>query len=156
MTDTIENLLAYNLHNVFGERDPAKRRAAIEALYAPDAVFFDPEGNHKGWDGVERAAATLQEATPGFAFSSLKDAQSLGSVAGRLHWAYGPAAEPAKSPASTSPSCAMAASPRSTPLSTASDASALPLSRFRAKAGRALDAKLFGKDPFVEAVAGIE
>jgi hypothetical protein len=96
MTDTIENLLARNLHNVFGERDPVRRRAEIEAIYAPDAVFFDPEGNHKGWDGVETAAAALQAVTPGFAFSPLADAQSLGGVAGRLPWGYGPAAEPRK------------------------------------------------------------
>jgi hypothetical protein len=30
MADSIENLLARNLHDVFGERDPARRTAAIE------------------------------------------------------------------------------------------------------------------------------
>ncbi|MGH1556860.1 nuclear transport factor 2 family protein [Caulobacter segnis] len=41
---TIEQLLVRNLHEVFGEGDPARRRAAIDALYNEDAVFYGPGG----------------------------------------------------------------------------------------------------------------
>jgi hypothetical protein len=33
MSDSIENLLARSLHDVFGERDPARRTTAIEAIF---------------------------------------------------------------------------------------------------------------------------
>ncbi|WP_162826734.1 nuclear transport factor 2 family protein [Pseudolabrys taiwanensis] len=93
MSKTVQDLLMRNLLEVFGERDPVKRRAVIEAIYAPATTFIDPEGSYSGWDGVEQAAATLQAATPGFAFSAFGDAQVLGAAV-RLRWAYGPAEAP--------------------------------------------------------------
>ena len=44
MSDSIENLLVRNLHEVFGERDPARRATAIEAIFDRDCLFFDPRG----------------------------------------------------------------------------------------------------------------
>lgn len=32
----VADLLAADLHEVFGNRDPASRRAAVESLFAPD------------------------------------------------------------------------------------------------------------------------
>jgi hypothetical protein len=48
MSDNIENLLARNLHEVFGERDPARRLTAIEAIFDRDCLFSDPRGRHSG------------------------------------------------------------------------------------------------------------
>ncbi len=93
MDASITELLTRNLHGVFGERDPARRRAAIEALYAPAAVFADHARGHVGWDGVDEAAAAVQAGTPGFVFSVRGEAQAVGD-AGRLRWAYGPAEAP--------------------------------------------------------------
>ena len=39
-----------NLHDVFGENDPARRRAAIDEIYDEDCVFYDPNS------GAYRAA----------------------------------------------------------------------------------------------------
>jgi len=36
-------LLIANLHEVFSERDPEARRAAIERTYAEDVKFIDPD-----------------------------------------------------------------------------------------------------------------
>jgi hypothetical protein len=33
-------LLTRNLHDVFGENDPAHRRAAIDEIFTEDCVFF--------------------------------------------------------------------------------------------------------------------
>ena len=49
---TTAELLTANLHDVFGNRDSAARRAAIERTYAPDVVFTDPEGSVTGWDAL--------------------------------------------------------------------------------------------------------
>lgn len=53
-------LLHANLHEVFGERGPASRRAAIEKTYTTNVTFRDPEGMHAGWDEVDLAASALQ------------------------------------------------------------------------------------------------
>jgi hypothetical protein len=42
MSDSVENLLVRNLYEVFGERDAARRKAAIETIFDRDAVFLDP------------------------------------------------------------------------------------------------------------------
>jgi hypothetical protein len=43
-------LLTRNLHDVFGENDPAYGRVAIDAIFTEDCVFYDPKG------GVYRGA----------------------------------------------------------------------------------------------------
>src|SRR5215470_12228085 len=45
MPNSISILLKRNLTDVFGENDPARRRAAIEEIFTEDAVFYDPNKN---------------------------------------------------------------------------------------------------------------
>ena len=42
MSYTVSTLLLRNLHDVFGEIDPVRRRAAIDEIFHEDAVFYDP------------------------------------------------------------------------------------------------------------------
>src|SRR5262245_61552963 len=42
MPSSISTLLIRNLHDVFGENDPARRRAAIDEIFTADCVFYDP------------------------------------------------------------------------------------------------------------------
>src|SRR5947199_2934959 len=42
MSYSISTLLTRNLHDVFGENDPARRRAAIDEIFTEDCVFYDP------------------------------------------------------------------------------------------------------------------
>ena len=44
MSYSISTLLTRNLHDVFGENDPARRRAAIDEIFTEDCVFYDPMG----------------------------------------------------------------------------------------------------------------
>jgi len=39
MSYTISTLLTRNLDDVFGENDPARRRAAIDEIFTEDCVF---------------------------------------------------------------------------------------------------------------------
>lgn len=39
MSHTVSSLLLRNLHDVFGEIDPVRRRAAIDEIFQDDAVF---------------------------------------------------------------------------------------------------------------------
>src|SRR6202171_6750992 len=42
MSYSNSTLILRNLRDVFGENDPARRRAAIDELYNEDGVFYDP------------------------------------------------------------------------------------------------------------------
>ena len=58
---TISTLLTRNLQDVFGENDPARRRAAIDEIFAKDCVFYDPMGGvYRGRDEIDRVAGTLR------------------------------------------------------------------------------------------------
>jgi hypothetical protein len=62
MPDATE-LLYSNLHEVFSERDPGKRWAAIERTYLDDVRFIDPEGEVVGRRALnDRARKILDDA----------------------------------------------------------------------------------------------
>jgi hypothetical protein len=93
MSTTIETLLTRNLHEVFGERDPARRAAAIRDLFAPDSVFSDPHGRQVGHQALEAAVAALQAKLPGYRFTEIGGPDVL-QDSGRLAWAFGPPEDP--------------------------------------------------------------
>jgi hypothetical protein len=47
MSSSISTLLTRNLHDVFGENDPACRRAAIDEIFTEDCVFYEPRGVYR-------------------------------------------------------------------------------------------------------------
>jgi len=49
MSPSISTLLTRNLHDVFGENDPARRRAAIDEIFTEDCVFYEPNGGRIQW-----------------------------------------------------------------------------------------------------------
>ncbi len=93
MSDTIENLLVRNLHEVFGERDPSRRTTAIEAIFDRDCLFSDPRGRPVGHRGLEDAVVALQAQFPDHVFSQIGSVDVL-QDSGRLAWAFGPSPEP--------------------------------------------------------------
>jgi len=65
MPDAAE-LLHMNLH-VFSERDPEKRRAAIERTYVEDVRCIDPDGESVGREALnDRAQKILDDAPADF------------------------------------------------------------------------------------------
>src|SRR5260370_5451233 len=60
MSDIIETLLLRNLQEVFGEGDPAHRRAAIEELYAEDCTVLLPIGRYVGHQALDQVAGELR------------------------------------------------------------------------------------------------
>jgi hypothetical protein len=93
MSDSIENLLVRNLHEVFGERDPARRTAAIAAIFDRDCIFSDPRGRHVGHRGLEEAVVALQGEFADHVFSQVGAVDAL-QDSGKLAWAFGPAQDP--------------------------------------------------------------
>ena len=93
MSDTIENLLVRNLHEVFGERDPSRRTTAIEAIFDRDCLFSDPHGRHVGHRGLEDAVVAHHAQFPDHVFSQIGSVDAR-QDSGRLAWAFGPPDEP--------------------------------------------------------------
>jgi hypothetical protein len=91
---TARQLLEANLHRVFGNRDAASRREAIELTYADDVAFTDPEGTVTGRDALEAKAAALLDGAPAdFVFE--EDGVDYSSPdSGALAWKFGPSGSP--------------------------------------------------------------
>jgi hypothetical protein len=90
---TIEELMRGNLLEVFGERDTARRRDAIERIYTEQVRFADPDETVVGHDALHAKAQKILDGAPGFVFSAagpVKVAQDLGYLA----WNFGPEGQP--------------------------------------------------------------
>jgi hypothetical protein len=64
MSPTVSTLTLRNLHDVFGEIDPVRRRAAISEIFHEDAVFYDPNGIYRGRDEIDRIAGVIKATHP--------------------------------------------------------------------------------------------
>ena len=72
MPKSISTLLIRNLGDVFGENDPARRCAAIEALYTEGVVFYGPKGTYRGRDEIDRIAGVIKATHPDFRPGALR------------------------------------------------------------------------------------
>ncbi len=96
MSYSISTLLTRNLHDVFGENDPARRRAAIDEIFTEDGVFYDPtSGPHRGRDEIDRVAGAIRSTHPDFQYQLIAKPEELGN-SGRARWVSG---IPGKAPA---------------------------------------------------------
>jgi hypothetical protein len=95
MSSTVSTLLLRNLHDVFGEIDPVRRRAAIDEIFHENAVFHDPNGIHRGRDEIDRIAGVIKATHPDFLYQPLSPPEVTGD-AGRVRWVSG---SPGKPPA---------------------------------------------------------
>jgi hypothetical protein len=93
MSITIEASLLGNLHDVFGQRDPVQRPAAIQTLFTPDCAFTDPHGRYVGREALNDAVAALQHQLPDLDFAPV-GAPDVLQDGGRLAWAFGPPDDP--------------------------------------------------------------
>ncbi len=93
MHDSISTLLTRNLHDVFGENDPARRRAAINEIFTDDVVFYDPNGGvYHGRDEIDRFAGAIKATHADFQYQPIAEPEELGN-AGRVRWVSGRAGE---------------------------------------------------------------
>jgi hypothetical protein len=83
MSYSISTLLTRNLHDVFGENDPKRRRAAIDEIFAEDCVFYDPsKGAHHGPAEIDRVAGAIKASHPTFGISQLPDPRNRAMAGG--------------------------------------------------------------------------
>ncbi len=94
MSSSLAALLTRNLHDVFGENDPARRRAAIDAIYTEDGVFYDPSrGVYRGRDEIDRVAGAIRATHPDFRYQPIAAPEEVGN-GGRIRWVSGRPGEP--------------------------------------------------------------
>jgi hypothetical protein len=92
---SISTLLTRNLHDVFGENDPARRRAAIDEIFTEDCVFYEPRGVHRGRDEIDRIAGAIKATHPDFQYQPIAEPEEVGN-GGRVPWVSG---RPGETPA---------------------------------------------------------
>jgi hypothetical protein len=92
MSHTVSTLLLRNLHDVFGEIDPVRRRAAIDEIFRADAVFHEPNGSYRGRDEIDRIAGVIEVTHPDFQYQPLSPPEVMGD-AGPVRWVSGRARE---------------------------------------------------------------
>jgi SnoaL-like domain len=96
MSNSISTLLLRNLTDVFGENDPARRRAAVQELYAEDGVFYDPsKGVYRGRDEIDRIAGEIRATHLDFRYKPIAEPEETGN-GGRVRWVAG---RPGEAPA---------------------------------------------------------
>src|SRR6476620_1211367 len=79
MSYGISTLLTRNLHDVFGENDPARRRAAIDEIFTEDCVFYEPRGVYRGRDEIDRVAGAIKVTHPDFRYPPIVEPEELGN-----------------------------------------------------------------------------
>ena len=96
MPFSISILLTRNLQDVFGENDPARRRAAINEIFTEDCVFYDPDGGvYRGRDEIDRIAGAIKATHPDFRYQPIAEPEEVGD-GGRVPWVSG---RPGEAPA---------------------------------------------------------
>ena len=90
MSDTRDDLMEKNLIEVFGQRDFARRGAAIAEIYTADCTFFEANERIVGRDALNAKVERILREAPGFVFRATGPSQ-LNHNVGRLQWHFGPA-----------------------------------------------------------------
>ena len=89
MSYSISTLLTRNLHDVFGENAPTRRRAAIDEIFTEDCVFYDPNrGVYHGRDEIDRIAGVIRATHPDFRYQPIAKPEEVGD-GGRVKWVAG-------------------------------------------------------------------
>jgi SnoaL-like protein len=89
MSYSISALLNRNLHEIFGENDAERRRAAIDEIFTEDCVFYDPMGGvYRGREGIDRVAGAVRATHPDFRYQPKAEPEEVGN-SGRVQWVEG-------------------------------------------------------------------
>lgn len=82
-------LARQNLLAIFGERDPTKRMAQMEATYAPDITFHEPGKTVSGFNAINDVVAQLLDSNPDWAFRPVGQLWVNHNLV-TLEWEFGP------------------------------------------------------------------
>lgn len=89
MNNSLGHLMERNVLEVFGQRDPARRKVAISELYTEDCTFFEPDEQIVGRDALDKKVGRMLQDAPGFVFRLVGKAEVIHDH-GRQRWQFGP------------------------------------------------------------------
>jgi len=95
MSYSISTLLTGNLHDVFGENEPARRARPSTRSTPKICVFYEPRGVYRGRDEIDRVAGAIKATHPDFRYPLIAPPEELGN-GGRVRWGSG---RPGEAPA---------------------------------------------------------
>jgi hypothetical protein len=72
-------LLTRNLHEVFGENDPTRRRAAIDEIFTEDCMFHERNGVNHGQEEIDRMAGKIKATRCDFRYQVIAEPEELGN-----------------------------------------------------------------------------
>ena len=90
---SVKALMLRNLDEVFNERDPDRRAAAIEEVYGAEPVFYEQDNVVEGREALNARVQALLDDAPGFVFSADGEGTENHGM-GRLTWHLGPPGAP--------------------------------------------------------------
>jgi len=90
---SVKAVMRHNIDEVFNERDPARRAAAIREVYVADPLFYEQDNVVEGREALDARIQALLDDAPGFAFSVAGEATENHNI-GRLTWHLGPPGAP--------------------------------------------------------------
>jgi hypothetical protein len=86
---TLGQLMERNVLEVFGERDPGRRKSVINELHTENCTFFEADDQIVGRDALNAKVEQILKEAPGFAFR-LAGPASVNHDVGRARWHFGP------------------------------------------------------------------
>jgi hypothetical protein len=75
--------------STWNEQDPARRRAAIDGIWADDATYVDPIAVAEGREAIDATIGAVQQRFPGLVFRLAGDVDAHHNLA-RFTWELGP------------------------------------------------------------------
>jgi hypothetical protein len=85
-------LLTRNLHDVFGENDSVRRRAAIDEIFTEDCCSTSPRESTVAATGLIGSRARSRLRHPDFWYQPITEPEELGN-GGRIRWVSGRSGE---------------------------------------------------------------
>jgi hypothetical protein len=81
--------MARSLRDVFNQRDPQQRAAAIGEVYTSDIVFYEEDATVTGTTAVNERVQQFLDGAPGFVFTPVCR-PVINRGLGRQRWTFGP------------------------------------------------------------------
>jgi SnoaL-like domain len=78
-----------SLLDVFNQRDPQQRAAAMGDVYSPDIVFYENDDTVAGAAALQERVQQLLDGAPGFVFTPVGPPM-INHDLGRQPWKFGP------------------------------------------------------------------
>ena len=88
-----ETLMTRSLLDVFNQRDPQQRAAAIREVYSHDIVFYEEDASVSGAEALQERVQQLLDDAPGFVFAPVGK-PLINHGMGRQPWTFGPPGAP--------------------------------------------------------------